>query len=102
MKLYSGLSSDDSVDNSFYDYKAESSNQLSRESKILKRKVAGTNKSALLIFIAPEYTCYTICKDVYDRNIIEDGIILGYLSWEEIPATLEEIVGIGKLNKYEE
>lgn len=102
VKLYSGLSSDDGVDNSAYDYMVESSHQLSRESRILKRKITGTSKPALLIFIAPEYTCYPICKETYDRNIIEDGVVLGYLPWEEILVTLEKVVGTEELNKYEE
>lgn len=102
VKLYSGLSSDDGVDNSAYDYMSESSHQLSRESRILKRKVTGTNKPALLIFIAPEYTCYPVCKEAYDRNIIEEGVVLGYLPWEEILVTLEKVFGTEELNKYEE
>lgn len=102
VKLYSGLSSDDGVDNSAYDYMAESSHQLSRESRILKKKITGTNKSALLIFIAPEYTCYPICREAYDRNIIEDGVVLGYLPWEEILVALEKVVVTEELNKYEE
>lgn len=102
VKLYSGLSSDDCVDNSAYEYAVESSHQLSRESRILKRKITGTDKPALLIFIAPEYTCYPICKEAYDRNIIEDGVVLGYLPWEEILVALEKVVGTEELNKYEE
>jgi hypothetical protein len=101
VKLYSGLSSDDGVDNSAYDYVEESSHQLSRESRILKRKIMGTNKSALLIFIAPEYNCYPICKEAYDRNIIEDRVVLGYLSWEEILAVLENEVIAEASTKYE-
>lgn len=102
VKLYSGLSSDDDVDNSDCDCVMESNHQLSRESRILKKKIAGTNKPALLIFIAPEYTCYSICKEAYARNIIEDGVILGYLSWEEILVALAKIVYTEELNKYEE
>lgn len=102
VKLYSGLSSDDGVDNSAYDYMTESSHQLSRESRILKRKIDGTKKPALLIFIAPEYTCYPICKEAYDRNIIENGIVLGYLPWEEILVAMEKVVDAEELNKYEE
>ena len=101
VKLYSGLSSDAGVDNSTYDYVEESSHQLSRESRILKRKIMGTNKSALLIFIAPEYNCYPICKEAYDRNIIEDRVVLGYLSWEEILAVLENEVIAEASTKYE-
>ncbi|MDQ2086224.1 hypothetical protein RBH29_07250 [Herbivorax sp. ANBcel31] len=102
VKLHSGLSSDDGVDNSSYDYKIQSNHQLSRESRILKRKILGTNKQAFLIFIASEHTCYPICKEAYDRNIIEKGIVLGYLSWEEVLSTLEKLIDIEKLNKYEE
>ncbi len=101
VKLYSGLSSDDGVDNSDLDYMEESSHQLSRESRILKKKIKDSNKSALLIFIAPEYTCYSICNEAYDRNIIEDGIVLGYLPWEEILVALENVVFTETLNKYE-
>jgi hypothetical protein len=102
VKLYSRLSSDDDVDNSNHKYIEESNNQLSRESRILKKKIFGTNKSALLIFIAPEYICFPICKEASKRNIIEDGVILGYLPWEEILITLERMFNTEVLNKYEE
>lgn len=102
VKLYSGLSSDDDVDNSVHNYMMESSHQLARESRILKKKITGTGKSALLIFIAPEHTCYSICKDAYDRNIIENGVVLGYLPWEEILDSLERITDTGEWNEYEE
>ena len=101
VKLYSGLSSDDGVDNSVYDYVAESNNQLSRESRILNKKIMGTKKSAFLIFIAPEYNCYPICKEAYERNIIEDSVVIGYLPWEEILAVLENEVISEELTKYE-
>lgn len=58
----------------------ESNHQLARESRILKKKIVGTNKAALLIFIAPEYVCYPICKEADDRYIIDNEVMLGYLS----------------------
>jgi len=102
VKLYSGLSSDDSIDNSSNTFMLESNHQLARESRILKKKIEGTNKAALLIFIAPEYVCYPICKAADNRNIIDNDVILGYLSWEEILVTLEKIIQIKGLNNYEE
>jgi argonaute-like protein implicated in RNA metabolism and viral defense len=101
VKLYSGLSSDDGVDNSVYDYVAESSHQLSRVSRILNKRIMGTKKSAFLIFIAPEYNCYPICKEAFERNIIEDSVVIGYLPWEEILAVLENEVISEELTKYE-
>lgn len=102
VKLYHRLSSDDNIDNSNCDSEKESNHQLSRESRILKNKISGTNKSALLIFVAPEYICYPICKEAYERNIIKDGVILGYLPWEEILVVFEKTVSTGELNIYEE
>lgn len=101
VKLDSPLSSNDDVDNSNYDCPIKSNNQLSRESRIIKKKIGGTNKSALLILIAPEYVCHSICKETYERNIIEEGIFLGHLSWEEILITLKRMVHINEFNKYE-
>lgn len=104
VKLYSQLSSDDDVDNSGKDSVdiSISINQLSRESRILRKRIAGTGKKALLIFIAPEHVCYPICKVVYDRKIIESDIVLGYLPWEEIITALQEIIGKRELNRFEE
>lgn len=101
VKLYSGLSSDDDIDQSLEDMKEQSINQLSRESRILKEKIQYSNKPALLTFIAPENKCRSICNNVYERNIIEDGIQLGYLSWEEILEEMEKIKLTSKLDNYE-
>lgn len=102
VKLYSGLSSDDDTDQTLEDMEEQSINQLSRESRILKEKIQYSNKPALLIFIAPENKCKYICNNVYDRNIIEDEIQLGYLSWEEILEEMKKINLESKLDNYEE
>lgn len=101
VKLYSGLSSDDDIDQDTQSMEVQSINQLARESRILKEKIINSTKPALLLFIAPEDKCYAICKDVYDRNLIADGVELGYLSWEEILEGMEQISLIEQLNPYE-
>lgn len=101
VKLYSGLSSDDDVDQIIEDIEVRSINQLSRESRILRENIQCSNKSAILIFIAPENYCKSICNDVYSRNIIDDRIELGYLSWEEILEGMKQINLEAKLNDYE-
>lgn len=103
VKLYSGLSSDDNLDNSYdqNNITEYSVNQLTRESRILKKRISNNNKSALLIFIAPEDKCTSICRNVYERNIIENGIEFGYLSWEEILECLKKIFEKCDINDYE-
>ena len=98
VKLYSGLSSDDDIDQSLEDIEVQSINKLSRE---LNKKIQYSNKPALLIFIAPENKCRSICNNVYERNIIEDRIQLGYLSWEEILEEMKKINLDSKLDNYE-
>jgi len=84
VKLDSGLSSDDDVNNFNQAIITTSINQLARESQILSQKISKIKKSALLILLAPEYQCRNICNNVQDRMIIEPNISLGYLSWEEV------------------
>lgn len=101
VKLYSGLSSDDDIVNLASTGAIDSRHQLSRESRILKKKILGADKKALLIFIAPEHICYPICREACDRNIIEHGVVLGYIPWEEILVTLEESIDKQELNDFE-
>lgn len=102
VKLHSGLSSDDKVDRTLQqNINEQSINQLAKESRILNSKIKSNNKLALLILIAPEDKCSLICNDVFKRDIIEDGIEFGYLSWEEILECLKQILMSNKLNHYE-
>lgn len=94
VKYLSGLSSDDEVENSTdssdenpYE---ESRNQLARESRIIK-EWAGPERKAHLIFIAGDSACAAVCGDVQARNIIADGVSLGYVSWQEVLLLLSDL-----------
>lgn len=94
VKYLSGLSSDDEVENSTdtsdenpYE---ESRNQLARESRIVK-EWAGAGKRAYLVFIASDSICAAICGNAEDRNIIADGVSLGYVSWQEVLLMLSDL-----------
>lgn len=106
VKLYSGISSDDSIeqidDDVENEVKEESINQLARESRVLSQIIEHTNKLALLLFIAPENRCKKISTGVYNRRIIKDKVELGYISWEEILEAMKEIKKEKKLNRYEQ
>lgn len=94
VKLWSSLSSDDSEELEEEENRKKLENtkhQLGRESRVLKKKVKDSDKLALLLFIAPEDKCASICKDTLKRDKMEKGIQLGYLSWEEILVRLEQI-----------
>lgn len=92
VKYQSPLSSDDEAD-----YSNETSeesdkisvNQLCRESKIV-RELAGPDKKAFLILIASDGECESIVSDVKARNLIDDGVALGRISWQEILQILEQ------------
>lgn len=101
VKLHSGLSSDDDIDYILEDKKEQSINQLARESEVLKEKTSISKKSALLILVAPEDRSKTICEDVSNRGIIEEGVKLGYLSWEEILEGIKQLSLSNELDEYE-
>jgi len=98
VKLYSGLSSDDDVDNSVSEKELEkereaSRQQLARESEILREWSHAMQKPAVLIFISPEDNCARIAKETDGRSILAPEVGFGYISWEEI---FEVIKGLGK------
>lgn len=89
VKYFSGLSSDDEVDNSETEKEYEYSvNQLARESRIVKERSGG--KKPFLIFISNDSACISTYRDVISRNILADGVQLGYVSWQEILIKLEK------------
>lgn len=92
VKYLSGLSSDDDVENTncAETEKEESRNQLARESRIA-RQWCPADKKPYLIFIAPESECAAVCEHVISRQILEPGVELGYISWQEILSVLSQI-----------
>lgn len=93
VKYLSGLSSDDEVDNSISAtdiLHEESRNQLARESRIVKEWSCG-QKPAYLLFVANDSACASICQNVQDRNILAPGVLLGYVSWQEILIQLSRL-----------
>jgi hypothetical protein len=82
VKLFSGLSSDDDVDNSGAikeDY-GKSSNQLQKYADRLTQ-IAGERKR-YLILLAPLDSAHHIYADVKQRNLIDSGIEFGYMTWQ--------------------
>ncbi len=102
VKLYSGLSSDDDIDNSVSEDELEkereaSEQQLARESEILKEWSQNKRKPAILLFISPEDNCARIAKETDRRNILAPEVGFGYMSWEEI---FEVIKNMGESNVF--
>lgn len=94
VKYMSGLSSDDEIDNTgdiAGVQKEESQNQLARESRMV-RQWCPSHKRPFLVFIANESECASICNNVKSRAILEPGVELGYISWQEILNQLSQIV----------
>ena len=94
VKYLSGLSSDDDIADS--DVAAEklmkseadkSCNQLARESRIISK--SGEGKTKILLFIADSASCREIYEDVLNRNIIEDDVLFGYISWQSILSQMQ-------------
>ncbi|MGG7056738.1 hypothetical protein ACQPUZ_00415 [Clostridium tertium] len=100
VKYNSGLSSEDDV---IKDYESEepSKNQLSRESMIIKELAIEKNKKPILLFIARKNEGKEIVDNVKKRNIIENGVIFEFISWEEICSIIEELYKSSKLNYFE-
>lgn len=96
VKYLSGLSSDDEIADSvvaaenFMESEAEKScNQLARESRIVSKK--GEGKTKILLFIADSASCREVYEDVLDRNIIEDDVLFGYISWQSILSQMQAL-----------
>lgn len=91
VKYHSGLSSDDDVVNDIDGKEIQLSvNQLARESRILARK--GQAKQKLLLFIADRKACKEVYENITGRGIIEQGVVFGYVSWQDILRALKQLV----------
>lgn len=96
VKYLSPISSDDGIcndsdtneDNSGQT-KLHSIQQLARESRIIYRK--GKGKDKILILIADEASCSDIYKDTINRNILENNVQLGILSWQDILTAIKNL-----------
>lgn len=80
VKYTSSLSSDDSVQG--HEENNKSYNQLARQSRIISKKGAGKEK--ILLFTAPDRECSEVYNSVKKRDILEDDVLFGYVSWESI------------------
>lgn len=100
VKYNSGLSSDDEVSN--IDKSTEQSkNQLARESRIVKELAEDNATIPILLFIAKENEGKEIISNVKSRNIIKDGVIFKFISWEDIYLIIEEIYMSKELTYFE-
>ena len=84
------LSSENEIKN---DYKSQerSKNQLARESSIISELATQKNKKPILLFIAKKNEGKEIVDNVMKRNIIEQDVILEFISWEQICSVIEEL-----------
>jgi hypothetical protein len=87
VKFLSGLSSDDNIDysettieKSSEEEKKISHQQLSREARIVAK--VSNKKKKLLIFIADSLTCSNVYEDTIKRDLIKEGVELGYITWQ--------------------
>ncbi|WP_312474458.1 hypothetical protein [Neobacillus sp.] len=88
VKYLSGISSeDDTIDNSI-NYQ-ESCNQLARYSRMMKDISNG--RITYLIFLAPYKMMQEVEKTLRNRSIIAPDVKLGFLCWEDILDSLDEI-----------
>lgn len=91
VKLHSGISSDDDI---AYDTDVSgeideiSCNQLARENDLLKKLAKG--KRYVLLFLAKDFSCLEIYRNVRKRNLVS-GDILGYLTWQQVHETLSAL-----------
>lgn len=100
VKYNSGLSSDDEVVNG--DKNSEKSrNQLARESRIVKELAEENGTKPILLFIAKENDGKEIVSNIEKRNIIEKGVTLKFISWEDICLITEAIYKNVELNYFE-
>jgi len=91
VKYYSGLSSDDDVDNRLNDNENErehSANQLAKQARLLER-IAG-DKKKLLILLAQESSAHKIYKDVKSRNLL-GSVTFGHITWQKVFDVLKTI-----------
>lgn len=92
VKYRSGISSEDEKDAE--DISAEtSSNQLSKEARVLN--LIGSGKKKLLLLLADELSCAAILQSVK----IIDGVQLGYLSWQEVLIQLKKLIDLNDFEK---
>jgi hypothetical protein len=100
VKYNSKLSSDDNVSNEDGN-KEVSVNQLARESRIVKELAEARGTIPILLFIAKENEGKEILNNVTDRNIIEDNVVLEFISWEFICTSLESSYKNAELSYFE-
>lgn len=111
VKYFSGLSSDDGKG---YDEEPDGGNfengvaiqkgkllsrhQLSRESRMLGDW--GVGKKKILLLLADQQACHPIYKDIMNRkNIIEDDVKFGYITWQNFYNELENLQDLGLFEK---
>jgi hypothetical protein len=89
VKYLSGLSSEDDDDPLVEVTPEESRNQLARYSRLLERLEPKGVK--YLIFLAPFRTVKNVENALKNRPILSPGVVLGFLTWEDVLSTLEGI-----------
>ncbi|UMZ72702.1 hypothetical protein [Natranaerofaba carboxydovora] len=101
VKYLSGLSSEDDIANEpEINVKENSINQLAIETRILNN-ICNNKETPLLLFVAPEPFSYSTVQEVIDRNILEHGVSVGYLSWEIFYEKIKELINDNNLNDFE-
>jgi len=103
VKYLSGLSSDDEIINFGSSEQPgyenlDSNQQLARESRIISKM--GGNKAKVLLFLAKNSCCVNVYEQTVGRNIIDQNVSLGYLSWESVLIELKKMQYYGFVNSY--
>ncbi|MEH7440637.1 hypothetical protein V7182_24610 [Neobacillus drentensis] len=88
VKYLSRLSSEDEIPADVIDYE-ESANQLARYSRMIAD--ISKEKTSYLILLAPFKLMREVEQSLLNRSIIAPGVNLGFLSWEDVLDSLEEL-----------
>lgn len=102
VKYLSGISSDDDVDLSkTINQQTDklSVNQLSRYSQYFSSMFP--DKKKYLFLLAPFETGFPMANYTFGRNIIHKQVAFGFLSWQDIYNSIEEMIKTLDYNKYE-
>lgn len=93
VKYNSGLSSDDGLDystGSVDDESEKSIHQLMRECEIVS-KLKLPNQAGVLLYISKEQDCRKVVDDFKRRQLKQFEVILGYVSWESILSSVQNL-----------
>ncbi|MFD0672242.1 hypothetical protein [Cohnella sp. GCM10027633] len=89
IKYFSSLSSEDEESEYEIDM-VDSRNQLARYARMLANYDSGS-RPKYLVFLAPLSILTEVEASMKSRRIIPNGVVLGYLSWQELLESIQEV-----------